>query len=110
MKSGNFGKVVVFSLVVVFAAVAAGDEEVVRVVKRPGIERVNSFYISNRVPLAPSPFIKLPIGAIAPKGWLRHMLELEAQGLVGHLPELSKWCKAEGNAWLSPKGEGHSGW
>jgi len=38
------------------------------------------------------------------------MLELEADGMVGHLPELSKWCKAEGNAWLSPEGQGHSGW
>ncbi|MHC4483322.1 MAG: beta-L-arabinofuranosidase domain-containing protein, partial [Planctomycetota bacterium] len=70
----------------------------------------NSFYVSNRPPLAPSPLVKLPIGAITPKGWLRHQLELEAEGMVGHLPELSKWCKTEGNAWLSAKGEGHSGW
>ena len=82
----------------------------VRVVDRPPVERSNSFYVSNREPLAPSPFVKLPIGAIEPKGWLRHQLELEADGIVGHLQELSKWCKAEGNAWLSAEGEGHSGW
>jgi len=82
----------------------------VQVVKRPATDKINSYYVSNQAPLAPSPFVKLPIGAISPKGWLRHMLELEAEGMVGHLPELSKWCKAEGNAWLSPKGEGHSGW
>jgi hypothetical protein len=52
----------------------------------------------------------LPIGAITPKGWLRHQLELEALGLTGHLQEISKWCKFESNAWASAKGEGHSGW
>ncbi|MGD8240664.1 MAG: glycoside hydrolase family 127 protein [Armatimonadota bacterium] len=79
-------------------------------VKMPATNSTNSFYVSNRPPLLPSPLIKLPIGAITPRGWLRHMLELEADGLTGRLPELSQWCKAEGNAWLSPEGEGHSHW
>jgi hypothetical protein len=70
----------------------------------------NSYYIGNRSPLLVSPFIKLPIGAITPKGWLHHQLALEAQGMTGRLPEISKWCKFEGNAWASPDGQGHSGW
>src|SRR5438128_408297 len=70
----------------------------------------NAFYVSNRAPLVPSAFIKLPIGAITPRGWLRHQLELEANGMTGHLEEISKWCRYEINAWASPKGEGHSGW
>ncbi|HUT28446.1 MAG TPA: beta-L-arabinofuranosidase domain-containing protein [Sedimentisphaerales bacterium] len=110
MKLRNLGKIAVFASIVVFPALAADERPLVRVVKMPPTEQLNSFYISNRPPLAPSPFVKLPIGAITPRGWLRHMLELDAQGLVGHLPELSQWCKAEGNAWLSPNGEGHSGW
>jgi hypothetical protein len=57
-----------------------------------------------------SPFLKLPIGSITPKGWLRHQLELEREGMTGHLEEISKWCKFEGNAWASADGEGHSGW
>src|SRR4051812_11665440 len=67
-------------------------------------------YVSNRAPLLASAFIKLPIGSIEPKGWLRHQLELERDGMVGHLPELSQWCKYEGNAWVEPEGKGHSGW
>src|SRR5438067_9899077 len=67
-------------------------------------------YVANRDPLLPSPLIKLPIGSITPRGWLRHQLELEAQGMTGRLPELSKWCKFEGNAWADPQGQGHSGW
>src|SRR5438477_5038558 len=67
-------------------------------------------YAGNRAPLAPSPFIKLPIGSITPKGWLRHQLVLEASGMTGRLPEISKWCKFEGNAWAAADGMGHSGW
>jgi DUF1680 family protein len=70
----------------------------------------NSLYIGNRTPLLASPLLKLPIGTITPQGWLRHQLELEAQGMTGHLPEISKWCKFEGNAWADPQGQGHSGW
>jgi hypothetical protein len=72
--------------------------------------RAVSPYVSNRAPLLPSAFVKLPIGSIEPKGWLRHQLELERDGMVGHLPELSQWCKYEGNAWVEPEGKGHSGW
>src|SRR5215217_7538857 len=62
-------------------------------------------YVANRAPLLPSAFIKLPIGSIEPKGWLRRQLELERDGMVGHLPELSQWCKYEGNAWVEPEGK-----
>src|SRR5688572_16082776 len=67
-------------------------------------------YVANRPPLLPSAFMKLPIGSIEPKGWLRHQLELERDGMVGHLPELSQWARWEGNAWVNPEGAGHSGW
>ena len=30
--------------------------------------------------------------------------------MTGHLEEISKWCKFEGNAWASPQGQGDSGW
>jgi len=70
----------------------------------------NSFYVSSRPPLQPSLFAKLPIGSIKPRGWLRHQLVLMADGLTGRLPEVSPWCRAEGNAWLSPTGEGEHHW
>jgi hypothetical protein len=70
----------------------------------------SGFCLGNRDPLSPSPLVKLPIGSIAPKGWLRHMLQLEAQGMTGHLAEISPWCKFQGNAWTDPQGKGHSGW
>ena len=98
--------------VVLSAAVAgyAAAETRIESVPRPPTDVRTALYPSNREPLAPSPLVKLPIGAVKPRGWLRHMLQLEADGFIGHLPEISRWCKADGNAWLSPEGNGHSPW
>ena len=82
----------------------------IRIVNRPDTHANNDFYVGNRPPLLPSPFMKLPIGAVAPEGWVRRQLELEAEGFTGHLLEISRFLKKEDNAWLSPKGEGHSPW
>jgi hypothetical protein len=80
----------------------------VTAVDRPDMAGTNAFYVGNRAPLQPSPFLKLPIGAITPQGWLRHQLVLEADGMAGRLPEVSHWLKLEGNGWTDPKAKG--GW
>jgi DUF1680 family protein len=82
----------------------------IEAVEKPNTELKNDFYVGNRPPLLPSPFIKLPIGAIEPHGWVRKQLELQADGFHGHLTEISRFLKKEGNAWLSPTGEGTHGW
>ncbi len=82
----------------------------IEVVEKPDTEAKNDFYIGNRPPLLPSPFIKLPIGAIEPQGWVRRQLELQADGFHGNLTEISRFLIKEGNAWLSPAGEGQHGW
>ena len=91
-------------------SLAVSDRMEVRFVDRPPVSSANPLYVGNRDPLAPSPFVKLPIGSIKPNGWLRKQLILESEGMTGHLPEISKWCKFEGNAWADPNGEGHSAW
>ncbi len=82
----------------------------VTVVGRPPAEGVNAHYPSNRAPLAPAPLVKLPVGTVAPRGWVRRQLELQANGFHGHLTEISRFLIKEGNAWLSPTGEGDHGW
>ena len=98
------------SLLVVATVGRGADGTEVRCVKRPRTDVRNPHYVSNKPPLLPSHLIKLPIGAIVPRGWLRAQLELEAEGFSGRLTEISGFCKAEGNAWLSPEGKGHSPW
>ena len=79
-------------------------------VARPNATGTNSFYTSNRTPLAPSCLIKLPVGSIRPAGWLLEYLKRQRSGLTGHLAETSVWLQKENNAWLSKDGKGKYGW
>jgi len=78
---------------------------------RPGLPAgQNTLYPGNREPLLPLPLVKLPVGAVRPEGWLGEQLRRMAQGFTGRLPELSQYCRREGNAWLDPQGHGRFGW
>ncbi len=90
--------------------VEAQKQMEIRVLPTPPQTGGNSFYVGNRSPLLPSPLIKLPIGSIQPEGWLRHQLKLMADGFTGNLMEISKWCRLNGSAWASTRGEGRFGW
>ena len=80
----------------------------VQVVKHPDIQHRNDHYLSNRQPLQPAHFIKLPLGAIQPEGWILKLLELQKDGLAGNLGEISAWLDKNNNAWLSAGGD--HGW
>ena len=105
---GTLANLVLVAALLVVSVQARAQE--VRAVQGPPPNSRSSLYSSNKDPLAANPFVKLPIGSIAPVGWLRHQLELERDGMTGHLEEISKWCKFDGNAWASPEGQGHSAW
>ena len=56
--------------------------------------------------LAQPTFLMLPLGSIRPTGWLRRQLEVQAQGLSGHLDETwpdvgpdSGWLGGKGESW-----------
>lgn len=82
----------------------------IQCVKLPSVAGINSFYTSNRAPLKPLNFIKLPVGSIKAGGWAEKFLELQRDGLTGHLGEISAWLQKKDNAWLSKNGKGNWGW
>lgn len=82
----------------------------VTVVDRPDTNGKFDHYVANRAPLQPSPFVKLPIGSVRAQGWLKKVLQFQADGFHGHLTEISGFLKKDDNAWLSPEGKGDHGW
>ena len=89
--------------IVLMMALGANLEEGMQIsaVEIPTTEGARGHYVGNRTPLAPSPLVKLPIGAIRPHGWLLGQLELMRDGFVGHLPEVSRFCRGD-SGWLHP--------
>jgi uncharacterized protein len=66
---------------------------------------VNKNYKSNPETLYHNAYIKLPLGAVKPAGWLKNQLEIQAAGLTGNIddfwPDLvnSSWRGGTGEAW-----------
>jgi len=113
LRSQRLSYLVAPALVLMCAGLEArgsDDSTRVRPPRRPPTKDDNDFYAANREPLLPNPLIKLPVGAVRPRGWLRHQLVLMSEGMTGRLPEVSPWCQKGGNAWLDPEGEGDWGW
>ncbi len=62
--------------------------------------------VKNRAPLTQNAFYLLPLSAIRPAGWLRAQLQVQADGLSGHLDETwpdvgpnSGWLGGSGESW-----------
>ncbi len=68
-------------------------------------EKGNVNYNGNPAPLRQNAYIKLPLGAVKPAGWLKSQLEAQAAGLTGNIddfwPDLvnSSWRGGDGEAW-----------
>ena len=60
--------------------------------------------IKNKAPLAQNAFYLLPLGAVRPTGWLKKQMQVQANGLSGHLDET--WADVGSNSgWLGGTGE-----
>ncbi len=104
------GYLVVMTAVLVPHATTAPQSDQARSTPALAGEPRNEWYRGNRAPLIASPLVKLPVGAVRPEGWLRKQLELEGDGFSGRLTDISRFCAFNGNAWVSPVGQGNSGW
>ena len=54
--------------------------------------------------LAPPSFVPLPVGSITPKGWYLKQLELQADGLSGHLSQF--WDDVMSSVWIGGDADG----
>lgn len=104
----NFSKKILLTgTALVLGTVCAMAQTNVSVVERPNAG-VNNSYPNFRAPLQQAPLLKLPVGKVQPKGWLRKYLELQKDGLNGHLGSVSAWLDKNNNQWLSDQGD--HGW
>jgi DUF1680 family protein len=69
-------------------------------------EKRNIHYITNQAPLIEQPYTALPLGTIQPKGILLKMLELQRDGLTGHLDSIYAVVCGPNNGWLGGTGDG----
>ena len=88
-----------------FLSSGAVGAQTIRVVDRPDNTSQSNNYVNSRAPLRQQSFIKLPVGSIHPAGWVGRYLELQRDGLTGHLGEISAWLDKENNAWLTSGGD-----
>lgn len=79
-----------------------------KIVSRPNNTVRSMNYTNARAPLQEPCLLKLPIGSIIPEGWIDRMLQLQRDGLTGHLGEISAWLEKKNNAWLQDGGD--HGW
>lgn len=92
-------------LSLICASCTGSQDTLLEQVDRLDTSMGNAYYVSNKAPLQPQQFIKLPAGTIQPEGWLKQQLELQKDGLNGHLGEISAWLQKKDNAWLKTGGQ-----
>ncbi len=97
----------VMILVILSVTSIAGGQTVneIRTAKTPPVDRINTHYPGNRLPLRANPLIKLSFGQIEARGWLLSQLRLMAAGLTGRLSEISRFLQSD-SGWLTLKGRG----
>lgn len=100
-------KTIATALVAASGFFAANAQTTATIVDRPATGNSTN-YVGFRAPLVEAPLLKLPVGAVQPKGWLREYLLRQKDGLNGKLGTVSDWLDKNGNQWLSDTGS--HGW
>ena len=62
----------------------------------------NPYYPNNRAPLLETAYVKLPLGAVKPQGWLHDELVVQANGLTRYLPQV--WNVVSDSSWIGDYG------
>lgn len=107
MKQFAHNKIIAVGTAMLLAIGGVSAQTTVSVTDRPATGTSDN-YTSFRAPLQSAPLLKLPVGKVQPKGWLRKYLELQKEGLNGKLGTVSAWLDKNNNQWLSDHGD--HGW
>lgn len=99
-------KYILHSLLMLMSITVSAQQKV-SVVDRPSMGMLAN-YPSYRAPLHGGRLLKLPVGKVQPRGWLREMLNRQRDGLNGRLGTVSAWLDKRDNQWLSDRGD--HGW
>ncbi len=89
---------------VVVGSLSASDRLALASLTSAGTKDPSPSVIKNQAPLAQNSFYMLPLGAVRPSGWLKKQMQIQANGLSGHLDET--WADVGSNSgWLGGSGE-----
>ena len=92
-------QVLVFSvLILTLSSCNDGQKEV--------SDKSDSLYTNNKAPLLENKYMALPLGSIKAGGWLKKQLEIQAEGLSGHLDVYYPEVVGSRNGWLGGDGDG----
>jgi hypothetical protein len=59
-------------------------------------------YVTNRAPLHPDAFLRLPPGAVKAGGWLATQLGYQLDGINGRMTEISHFLQYDSTGWIHP--------
>jgi len=71
----------------------------------PPQARAQTAAVTNRVPLAATPFAALPLGSVRPGGWLLTECQMQRDGLTGNAEAVYASDLGSNSAWLGGTGE-----
>ncbi|MER7278909.1 RICIN domain-containing protein [Dactylosporangium sp. NPDC000244] len=94
------GAVVTGGAIALSTAVAGVANAAVRTSKTVTAGARTGQYSPNLAPLKATPFLKLPPGAVQPRGWIRNQLNIEADGLCGRMTEVSDYLVYANCGWV----------
>ncbi|MEU7875050.1 RICIN domain-containing protein [Dactylosporangium sp. NPDC049140] len=94
------GAVVTGGAIALSTAVAGVADAAVRTSKTVTAGARTGQYSPNLAPLKATPFLKLPPGAVQPRGWIRNQLNIEADGLCGRMTEVSDYLVYSNCGWV----------
>lgn len=95
------------SLLLLVVLLSSCVQATTTVVDRPPMADLAN-YPTYRAPLHGGRLLKLPVGQVQPRGWLRELLIRQRDGLNGQLGTVSAWLDKNHNQWLSDGGD--HGW